>query len=103
VNVFKILINMIITKHYCPNSLDEFFQISSEPGDASISINRFKGGDYLIEIFDASGKLIISCNFPSYMHSKVFDLSSYGSSEYLLKVSGTDETGGCMYRVSRES
>ena len=99
-NVFKILINMIITKHYCPNPSDEFFQISSESGNSALSINRIKGEDYLIEIFDGSGKLIISCNFPSYMHLKIFDLSPYGSNEYLLRVSGTDGTGGCMYRIT---
>ena len=98
-NVFKIFNTMKITQHYCPNCTEELFKILPDPRGGALSIKRIKGEDYFIEFFDSEGKMIISCNYPSYMHSKTFDLKVYESREYMLRVSNTDGVGICLYRI----
>jgi hypothetical protein len=90
---------MKITKHYCPDSTDEIFQIFPDSRKGIISINRIKGEDYFIEFFDSDGKMIISCNYPSNIHSRTFDLKTYESSEYMLRVSNNEGVGICLYRI----
>lgn len=91
---------MEITMHYCPHLTDDFFQILPEPGKDILSIKRIKGEDYFVEFYDNAGKLIISCNYPSYMQSKIFDLSKYAGKEYILRVSNNDGVGICLYRIT---
>jgi hypothetical protein len=99
VNIFKILNNMKITKHYCPNCTEELLNIFPDPRGGALSIKRIKGDDYFIEFFDSNGKMIISCNYPSYMQSKTFDLGMYKCGEYIIRVSNLDGDGLCMYRI----
>jgi hypothetical protein len=90
---------MKITKQYCPDSSDDFFQILTDKADDTLCINRIKGENYFIEIFDSDGRMIISCNYPSYMHSKTFDLKIHESREYILRVSNIDGVGIGLYRI----
>ena len=43
--------------------------------------------------------MIISCNYPSYMHSRTFDLSAFRSSQYLLRVSNSKGVGIGLYKI----
>jgi len=90
---------MEITMHYCTHLEDEYFQVIPENGNSIISVNRIKGEDYFLEFYNSEGKLIISCNYPSYMHSKKIDLSMHKDKEYLMRVSNRDGVGICLYRI----
>jgi hypothetical protein len=90
---------MKIVRHYCPYSTDEFFQIMPGPEEGTLSINRVKGEDYFVEVFDKDGKVIISCNYPVTTHLKILDLGHKVNDEYMLRVSKQDGVGVCMYRV----
>jgi hypothetical protein len=90
---------MKIIRHVCPGIVEENLQILTGPGNGILHINRIKGEDYYIEFFNADGRIIISCNFPSYMKSKAFDLNKYDGNEYTIRVSNQGEEGECLYRV----
>lgn len=92
---------MKIISHDGTGFIEENLQILPGPGNGILHINRIKGEDYYIEFFNSEGKIIISCNYPSYMVSKTFDLSKYSDNEYTLRLSNTDGEGICLYRVFR--
>jgi hypothetical protein len=93
---------MKVIRHYCPYSTDDFFQISSGPEIGTVSIDRVKGEDYYIEVYDKNGKIIISCNYPVTMHTRTIELGKYMEDEYMLRVSRMDGEGVCIYIVRRE-
>jgi hypothetical protein len=94
---------MKIVRHYCPYSTDEFFQLMPGTEKGTLLINRIKGEDYFIEVYDQEGKVIISCNYPVTMHTKTIELGNYKYDEYLLRVINGDGVGVSMYIVSRDS
>lgn len=97
INIYQ---EMEITRHYCPHLTDDFLQVLPATAVDTLSINRIKGEDYFIEFYNSEGKLIISCNYPSYMHLKTFDLSPYEGNQYLLRVSDSNGVGICLYQIS---
>jgi hypothetical protein len=90
---------MKIIRHYCPYSTEEFFQVTPGPGDNTLNINRVKGEDYFIELYDKEGKIIISCNYPVTMHTRIFDLANWKEDEFMLRISKGNGVGVCMYRL----
>jgi hypothetical protein len=94
---------MKITRHYCPYSTEELFQVVPGPEKGTLSINRVKGEDYFIEVYDKEGRVIISCNYPDTTHTKTLELGYYNDDEYMVRFSKGDGVGVSIYVVSRES